>query len=118
MRITLNVVQNLKLGAVAKKVNEAGEKGLKNVIVAIANDAKKLAKKVTGNNARSIQFEVGPGGEVAKGKNEGAIYSTSGYGGYQETGLRSRKYTFKPYLKPALDMHIKELPGEIKANLR
>jgi len=61
-------------------------------------------------------FEVGPGGEVAKKKLEGAVYSTSGYGGILETG--SRFMSARPYFKPALDRNIKKLPEGIKAKLK
>ena len=117
MKISFNLITNLKTKEVIDAVEKAANEGLADTVAAIAGDAVKLAKKVTSNNARSIKFEVGPGKEIAKSALEGAIYSTSGYGGYQETGLRNKKYTFKPYLKPALDMHIKDLPKNIKAHL-
>ena len=97
------------------KVGKAIEKGLKDVIVDIANDAIKLSPVDTGNNRRSIMYEVGPGKEVAKGKGEAAIYSTSGYGGYLETGTATMPA--QPYFKPALDKNIKNLPKNIKAHL-
>ena len=46
-------------------------------------------------------YEVGPGGQVAKEELSGAVWSTSGYGGYLETGTRFM--SAKPYFKPALD---------------
>ena len=60
-------------------------------------------------------FEVGPGGEVARNELEGAVYSTSGYGGYLETGTVNMPA--QPYFKPALDKNIKNLPKNIKAHL-
>ncbi len=47
----------------------------------------------------------------------GAIYSTSGYGGYLETGLKSKKYPPQPYFYPALMKNIHKLPKNIKAHL-
>jgi len=108
MKINLKVITNLKFKSVANKVNGAAEKGLKNVVVKIANDAIKGSPVATGNNRRSIDYE-------AKAL-EGKVFSTSGYGGFLETG--TSRMSARPYFKPALDRHIKELPGNIKANLR
>lgn len=110
MKITMKVKTNLKTDEACAEAKRAGEKALKNVIVAIANDVIKIHpwKTRTGNNSRSIQFEV-------KGLS-GSVYSTSGYGGYLETG--TVKMPAFPYFKPALDRHIHELPGEIKAELK
>jgi HK97 gp10 family phage protein len=81
---------------------------LKNVIVDIANDVVEGSPVETGNNKRSIQYE-------AKGL-EGSVYSTSGYGGFLEVGTRFM--SAQPYFKPALDMHLKELPEGIKTELK
>jgi len=110
MNITMKVRTNLKTKEVGDKVKGASEKALKNVIIAIASDVIKIHpwKTQTGNNSRSIKFE-------AKGLS-GSVYSTSGYGGYLETG--TAKHPPFPYFKPALDRHIGELPGEIKAGLK
>ena len=61
-------------------------------------------------------MELGPGKAIAQKEGEAAIYSTSGYGGYLETG--TVKMAARPYFKPALDRHIKRLPSEVKARLR
>lgn len=108
MNINMSVKTNLRTGEASEKVQKAGEKALKNVITAIANDAIKGSPYLTGNNRRSIQYE-------AKGLS-GSVYSTSGYGGFLETG--TVKMPARPYFKPALDRHIHELPGEIKAELK
>lgn len=81
-----------KFGA---KTRKAGEKAMKDVVVLIANDVINIHPWIarTGNNSRSIRFE-------AKGLS-GSVYSTSGYGGYLETGT-VRMPAF-PYFKPALD---------------
>jgi len=108
VKIKTDVVVNLKTKEVQDKVNKATEKALKDVVTDIANDAIKGSPVDTGNNRRSIMFE-------AKGL-EGAIYSTSGYGGYLETG--TVKMPARPYFKPALDRNIHKLPAGIKAELR
>ncbi len=95
---------------------KASRKGLVETVTDIANDAIKGSPVLTGNNRRSIKFEVGPGGEVAKGELEGAVYSTSGYGGFLETG--TVKMAAQPYIKPALDKNVKKLPKNIKANMK
>ena len=82
MKLTTDFKINLKTKEVHRAVEKAAAIGLKNTVVDIAADAIKLSPKLTGNNARSIMFEVGPGGEVAKGELEAAVYSTSGYGGF------------------------------------
>jgi len=133
MKVTMNVKTNLKTGEVGDTVKQAGEKALVNVIVAIASDIIKIHpwKTRTGNNSRSIAYGVGKtrvreGKPVAGkkfnpllppgGKLQGVVYSTSGYGGYLETGTAYMPAF--PYFKPALDRHIHELPGEIKAKLK
>lgn len=118
MKFKTDVTVDLKTKEVRKKVNDATKKSILAVVVAISNDVIKIHpwKTVTGNNSRSIMYEVGPGKPVAKGELEGAVYSTSGYGGYLETG--TVKMEPRPYFKPALDRHIHELPSGIKAELR
>ena len=116
MKISTKFILNLKTKEVVDKVNKATKQAIKDVVVDIANDAIKGSPKVTGNNARSIKYEVGPGGEVAKKELEGAVYSTSGYGGYLETG--TVKMAARPYFKPALNRNISKLPKGIKAELK
>ena len=116
VKISSKFTVNLKNKEVQAKVNSATKKSLLNVVVAIANTAIGGSPILTGNNRRSIKFEVGPGKPVAMRELEGAIYSTSGYGGYLETGTVNM--AARPYFKPALDRHIKELPEGIKAELR
>ena len=86
MKITTDIKLSLKTKEVEDKVKKATKQGLADVVRDIANDAIKLSPKKDGENMRSIKYEVGPGGEVAKGELEGAVYSTSGYGGYLEVG--------------------------------
>ena len=115
MKLLINFVTNLKTKEVVDKVKGAGKKALLVTATAIANDAIQLSPVNTGNNRRSIKYEVGPG-EVAKSENEAAIYSTSGYGGYLETG--TVKMAAKPYFKPALDKNKDKLAEGIKAELK
>ena len=103
MKLTVDFKIDLKTKEVEDKVKKATQQAMKDTVVDIANDAIKDSPYLTGNNARSIKYEVGPGGEVAKGDLEGAIYSTSGYGGILETG--SRIMAARPYFKSALDRH-------------
>ncbi|MBA7641806.1 hypothetical protein ES703_49491 [subsurface metagenome] len=118
VKITTKWVLDLKTKEAMDKVNKATKQGLKDVVTDIANDVINIHpwKTVTGNNSRSIKYEVGPGKEVAKNEGEGAVYSTSGYGGFLETGTVNMPAF--PYFKPALDRNIKNLPKEIKAELR
>lgn len=115
MKLSLNIITNLKTREVENKVNKASKQGLVDLVAAIARDAKELSPFLTGHNRRSIMFEVGPGKPVATGELEGAIYSTSGYGGYLETGTVNMPA--QPYFKPALDKNAKNLPKNIKAHL-
>lgn len=115
MKLAMTILTNLKTKEVVSKVNKASQLGMREVVVAIANDAIKGSPVLTGNNRRSIKFEVGPGAEIAKQVGEGAVYSTSGYGGFLETG--GAKMAARPYFKPALDKNIKNLSKNIKAHL-
>ncbi len=115
MKLKADLKVNLKTKEVEDKVKKATQLGMKDVVVDIANDAIKGSPVLTGNNRRSIKFEVGPGGAVAKREGEGAIYSTSGYGGYLETGTVNMPA--QPYFRPALDKNKDKLPKNIKAHL-
>ena len=81
-KIKVDIKLNLKTKEAQDKVKKATNQGLKDVVTDIASDAIKGSPVDTGHNRRSIKFEVGPGGEVAKKEGEGAVYSTSGYGGF------------------------------------
>ena len=82
MKITTDFKLNLKTKEVEDKVKRANQQGLKDTVTDIASDAIKMSPVLTGNNRRSIAFEVGPGKEIATKEGEGAVYSTSGYGGF------------------------------------
>jgi len=108
MKLSATVLMKLKVDEVLAEVKGATQGALKKVIVNIANDAIHGSPYLTGNNARSIQYE-------AEGLT-GSIFSTSGYGGFLETGTVNM--AARPYFKPALDRHIQELPEGIKAELK
>ncbi len=98
MEITVNVELNLKVEEVTEAVTEASRKAMRDTVVVVANEAMHLSPKITGNNSRKIAGEVSGMGVVATGgeggaermvddsKIEGAVFSTSGYGGYLEVG--------------------------------
>jgi len=96
-----------KLNKLSKTIEKAMEAGLKDTIVDIANDAIKGSPVLTGNNRRSIRYE-------SKGLTA-STFSTSGYGGYLETG--TSKMGAQPYFKPALDANLPNLGKNIKGHL-
>ena len=110
MKINIRTITNLKTKEAGDKMHKAAEKSLKDVIVAITNTVIKVHpwKNISGNNSRSIKFEID--------RLSALVFSTSGYGGFLETG--TSKMPARPYFKPALDKHIGELPRGIKANLK
>ena len=113
MKITTDWKLNLKTEEAQDKVKKANQAGMRDTVVDIWGDAIKDSPKLTGHNMRSITAEVSGMGTVKQGKDaepervvdnskmEGAVYSTSGYGGTLETG--SAKMAPRPYFKPALD---------------
>ena len=132
MKISIETKMNLKIKEVQDKVKKATRLAIRDTVVAIHGDAIKNAKAIgawkTGHNVRSLVSEVSGMGIVRQGEDakpervvddsklEGAVYSTSGYGGFIETG--TVKMEARPYLKPALDRNIHKLPRKIKAELR
>ena len=100
MKLNVRILTNIRTGEVKKKINDRAEKAVREVVVLIAADSIKPPSPIdTGNNRRSITYDV-------KGL-EGEVYSTSGYGGFLETG--TSKMPARPYMKPALDRHIGKL---------
>lgn len=114
MKLKVDIKTNINIKGVMDKVTKAAKESLKDTTVAIAGDTIKGSPWLTGNNARSIKYEIGLG-EVAQGELEAAVYSTSGYGGMLETGTVRRPAT--PYFKPALDRNIGKLAQGIKKRL-
>ncbi len=136
MKLAVSVATNLKVEEVTKKTQEAARLAMRDTVVDITADAVKLSHWITGNNRRSIFFGVsgfghaqgsGEGRQAGdtwtgedtsllnEDKLEGVIYSTSGYGGYLETG--TFKMAPRPYFRPALDKNFGKYPGYIKKYL-
>lgn len=101
--------------AVQAALVKATRLGLRDTIVVITADAVKDSPALTGNNRRSISFEVAGltnNTVVDPNRLEAAVFSTSGYGGYLETG--TFKMAARPYIRPALDRHSRELVPNIR----
>ena len=107
MKLNVDIQTNLKLKEAFNQIEAAAIESLKDTVAAIAGDSIKDSPKLTGNNMRSIKYE--------QKKLEASVYSTSGYGGFLETG--TRKMAARPYMKPALDRNINKLGEGIKARL-
>ena len=114
MKITVDIELNLKDEELKKNLVNANRKAMRDTVVAVwSASIKPPSPRLTGHNRRSIVGEVSGLGEVRKGadaepdkqvndsKLEGAVYSTSGYGGFLETG--TSRMGARPYMKPALD---------------
>lgn len=114
MKMTSTIVLNLKTEEATKQVVEANKLAMRDTVVAVLADSIRPPSPVlTGNNRRSMVGEVSGMGMVTSGgegraerlvdesKIEGAVYSTSGYGGFLETG--TSKMAARPYIKPATD---------------
>ena len=132
MEFTMDVFTNIDTDAAKSKIMAAAKAALKDMIISVQEQAKinspvsdmypsidKSGRKPTGNNRKSIQSEMGPGGDSNLDEMQGAVYSTSGYGGYLETG--TAKMPARPYMYPAaieritkaaLEAKIKEKLGE------
>jgi HK97 gp10 family phage protein len=108
MESTVSVVTNFRFEEASEKIKDASRASLKDCIVDTTEDAKEFSPKKTGNNMRSINFLVGPATEddLVLEDMQGAVYSSSGYGGYLETG--TRKMAARPYMKPAADNDFNE----------
>ena len=112
MKMTSSIHLNLKTEKVTKQVAEANQKAMRDTVVAVLADSIRPPSPVlTGTNRRSMVGEVSGMGMVAgsgerdrqvdDSKIEGAVYSSSGYGGFLEVG--TSKMAARPYIKPATD---------------
>ncbi len=113
MKMTSSITLNLREEEVVKEVIKANKLAMRDTVVEVTGDAVRWSPWETGNNRRSIVGEASGMGMVASGgagqkerlvddsKIEGAVYSTSGYGGFLETG--TSKMPARPYIKPAMD---------------
>jgi len=90
------------------KAQKAAEQAMKDTVVLIASDSIKGSPFLTGNNRRSIKYEVK--------KLTGSIFSTSGYGGFLETGTRFM--AARPYFKPALDRNLPKFMDRMRELLK
>lgn len=90
------------------KAENAAQKAMKDTVVLISNDSIQGSPVLTGNNRRSIKYTIG--------KLSGSIFSTSGYGGFLETGTRFMGA--RPYFKPALDKNFPKFSQRMKEYLR
>jgi hypothetical protein len=100
VKIRFDFATNIRIDAVDKAVKAAAEATMVDVIVDIHHDTISGSPWLTGNNARSIASEV-------QGL-QGQVFSTSGYGGFLETGHFTKSGSFvaaRPYFKPALDLN-------------
>jgi len=82
MKLNVKIDLNLKIPEATEKVAKAAREAMKDTVVDVTADAVKGSPVLTGHNRRSLVGEVGPGKEIAKRRLEGAVYSTSGYGGF------------------------------------
>jgi len=138
MKLSMNIISNLRIPAAKNTLDKAAKLAMRDTVVAIHNDSIRNAKAVdfwdTGHNARSLAGEVSGMGTVKQGKDaepdrivndsklEGAVYSTSGYGGYGETGYHTRSGSHvqgRPYMNPALVKHTKgdSFAGKVRKHL-
>lgn len=119
MRMNVTVELNLKTKEASEKVLKAAREAMRDTVVDVTNDAVKDSPVLTGNNRRSIKGEVsgfGSGEVVDQDKIQGAVFSTSGYGGFLETG--TRKMAARPYFKPAADRNVPKFPQRMKEYLQ
>jgi len=111
MNMKTTVRLNIRDTEVKKEVTEASKKAMRDTVVEVTRDAVRGSPWDTGNNRRSIVGEASGMGMVAgqgsserlvdDSKIEGAVYSSSGYGGYLEVG--TSRMPARPYIKPAMD---------------
>jgi len=118
VKIEASVTLTLYDKEVKEAVQNAAKLAMRDTVVAIGNDAIRDSPKKTGNNMRSIKYETGPGGEIATKALEGAVYSTSGYGGYLEVG--TSRMPARSYFRPALDRNFtqEKFGQKIKEHLK
>jgi len=120
MRMNVTVELNLKTKEATETVLRAAREAMRDTVVDIQSEAihSHPYKDRTGTNTRSITAEAsgfGSGQVVDQGKIEGAVFSTSGYGGFLETG--TVKMSAFPYIKPAADKKVPNFPKRMKEHL-
>ncbi len=127
MRVEARITYKFFSKEAVAATHKAAQLGLRDTIVAVHRDAVRGSPHKTGYNRRSIASEVSGMGTVIRGTYaeinrmvndsglEAVCYSTSGYGGYLETG--TWKMAARPYFRPALDMHKGQLASNIKRHM-
>ena len=129
MKMSTSIELNLRTEEVNKEVTEANKLAMRDTVVQVTGDAVRWSPWITANNRRSIVGEASSMGMVASGgagekerlvddsKIEGAVYSTSGYGGYLEVG--TSKMPAQPYIKPAMDKNftVEKFAQKVKGHL-
>ena len=119
MKFKAEVEASLNMTEVIKKVEDASRLGMRDVTVEVhaqtVEEPPLGSPRLTGNNARSLAAEVSGMGIVGGTENErmvddskieGVVYSTSGYGGFLETG--TQHMPARPYIVPAGDRYFTE----------
>jgi len=112
MKMSSTITLNIRSEEVDKEVTEANKLAMRDTVVEVLADSIRPPSPVlTGTNRRSMVGEASGMGKVAgqggaerqvdDSKIEGAVYSTSGYGGFLEVG--TSKMPAQPYIKPAMD---------------
>lgn len=107
VKINVRVQMNLRTPEVIRQVEQAVHDSLRETVVAITRDAKDFSPFLTGNNRRSIDFDVQ--------QLSGRVFSTSGYGGWLEIG--TAQMTPRRYFRTAYELNIDKFPAGIKARL-
>ena len=116
--LNVDIKWNVDWDKLDAQVKEAARLSMRDIVVEVTEGAVMDSPMRTGNNMRSLAGEVSGMGQVASGGNatlervvddskiEGAVYSTSGYGGFLETG--TVKMAARPYIKPNVDRFFTE----------
>ena len=116
MKMDVNIKTAMRPSAeVNGKIHDQAASALTEVTALIANYAIRNSPYLYGHNRKSIFYDVDAIALSAQ------IYSTSGYGGYLETGTKNIDGTVKmaprPYMKPGLDLHFGKFPMILRGKL-
>ena len=98
------IVTDINRNIVMDAVDESIHDWLLRVTAEIEDTAKELSPYQYGTNMRSITREVK--------KKSARVYSTSGYGGYLETG--TKRMAARPYIWPAYLLAVKDIKIELR----
>jgi len=117
MKLKVQVISRIRDKEFSDAMEQAAKKILKNIVIDIGNDSVKDSPFDTGNNRRSIAIQINRGVGLTVEENrsttgldiekfQAAVFSTSGYGGFLETG--TRRMRARPYMNPARERHFNE----------